>query len=463
MSKEVFDVAILGGGPAGYVCAIKCAQLGMRVACIERRKYLGGTCLNEGCIPSKTLLNSSYMYYTAKKDFEKLGIKFDSLSFDLTKMMQNKQNVLTELGRGIDFLFKKNKISLFCGVGRITSCDSEVKELCVDDGQTVFAKKIVIATGSNTAQFLDVKFDEDVILSSAGALQLSLVPKTLVVVGAGAIGLEMASIWSRLGSDVTVVEYADRIATTCDIDVSAHLIKSLKKQGVKFHTSSKIEEIAKKEDGSGVEIKFAKAGDQLSITAEKVLIAVGRRPNTEGIGVELETDLRGFVKVDDKFMTNLDGVYAVGDVIAGPMLAHKAEEEGVAVAEVLAGGSGHIGWIPSVIYTHPEVASVGKTEQEVKEIGINYKSSKFPFSANSRAKTNNDTDGFVKIIVDEFDTILGVHIIGPNASTIIAEAVVAMEYGASAEDLARTCHSHPDLNEAVKEAALGAFFKPIHS
>lgn len=460
MPEKEFDIIVIGGGPAGYVCSIKAAQLGMKVACIEKRASLGGTCLNEGCIPSKALLHSSYSYYSAKKDFDILGIECSRIKLNLEKMMKNKSRIVTELGQGIDFLFKKNKVTLFNGEGSIVG-DGGTEKKCVSisGSETIYGKHIVLATGSEPAELPFIKCDEKNVLSSRGALELDHLPKSMIVVGGGAIGLEMASIWSRLGSEVTLIEYADRITATSDSEVSASLLKSLTKQQITFHLSSKITAI---ENGKTVHASFEKDGKTIQISAEKILIAIGRRPYLGNIGIELDKSETGFIKVDKHFQTSTPGIYAIGDVIPGVMLAHKAEEEAIAVAEVLAGRTPHVGWIPSVIYTHPEVASVGKTEDELKTIGVQYKSSKFPFAANSRARTTNDTEGFVKILVDAHDTILGVHIIGPSAASLIAEAVLAMEYGASAEDIARTCHSHPDLNEAVKEAALGAFFKSIH-
>ncbi|WP_448605729.1 dihydrolipoyl dehydrogenase [Neorickettsia risticii] len=461
MSEKEFDVVVIGGGPAGYVCSIKAAQLGMRVACVEKRTSLGGTCLNEGCIPSKALLHSSYAYYSAKKHFDVLGVECSDVKLNLTKMMENKSRIVTELSQGIEFLFKKNKVTRFTGTGSIIdNGDTEKKSIIIDKTEIIHTKYVVLATGSEAAELPFIRCDEKSILSSRGALELDSVPKSMIIVGGGAIGLEMASIWSRLGTEVTLIEYANRIAATSDGEVSNYLLKSLTKQDIKFYLSSRITEIKKEKFLSAT---FEKDEKIESISAEKILVAVGRRPYSANIGVELEKNPSGFIKVDKNFQTSIPGIYAIGDVIPGVMLAHKAEEEGVAVAEILAGRTGHVGWIPSVIYTHPEVASVGKTEEELKAIGVKYKASKFPFAANSRAKTTNDTEGFVKMLVDEHDTILGVHIVGPSASSLIAEAVLAMEYGASAEDIARTCHSHPDLNEAMKEAALGAFFKPIHS
>lgn len=496
MEENIFDLIVIGGGPAGYVCSIKAAQLGQKVACIEKRNSLGGTCLNEGCIPSKTLLNSSYLYSQAHNSFKKLGIEIKDIKHNLTinldSMMKNKNDVIKDLSQGINFLFKKNKISLFKGNAKIISVDNTSKEISVSisNSEIIKAKNVVIATGSVAAELPGIPFNESNILSSKGALELQNIPKSLIVVGGGAIGLEMASVWNRLGSKVTVIEYADRIAANMDFDISDYLLKSLEKQGINFCLSAKINEIkevsesSKSKAGFPKELiaKFTKTNVNTDIekdgktenklqemSAEKVLVSIGRKPYIGDLLEEGDTQLKleknpqGFIKVNENFETNIKNIYAIGDVIAGPMLAHKGEEEGVAVAEILAGKKAHIGWVPSVIYTHPEAASVGKTEQELKKIGLEYKVSKFPFSANSRARANNDTEGLVKVLVDKFDTILGVHIVNSQAATMIAEAVLAMEYGASAEDIARTCHSHPDLNEAFKEAALGAFFKPIHS
>ena len=461
MANKVFDLIVIGGGPAGYVCSIKAAQLGMSVACIEKRDSLGGTCLNEGCIPSKTLLNSSYLYYQANNNFKKLGIEIKNIKVNLDDMMKNKNDIIHDLAKGIDFLFKKNKIELFKGSGKIIST-KEIKSVSISGSETIQGKNIVVATGSASTEIPNIKFDEKDILSSKGALELKKIPESMIVVGGGAIGLEMASVWNRLGTKVTVIEFLDKIAATSDYEISDYLLQCLTKQGIKFHLSSKISDIKKSPDKNLI-AKFVQKNSEKEISAEKVLIAIGRRPYTGNLGVELEKNPHGFIKVNENFETSVKGVYAIGDVIPGPMLAHKSEEDGIAVAEIISGKKSHIGWIPSVIYTHPEVASVGKTEQEIKDIGIEYKISKFPFSSNSRAKANNDTEGFVKIIVDKFDTILGIHIIGAQAATMIPEAVLAMEYGASSEDIAKTCHSHPDFNEAIKEAALGAFFKPIHS
>ncbi len=450
-----YDVIVIGGGPGGYVCAIKAAQLGMKVACVEMRKELGGTCLNEGCIPSKALLHSSHLYYEVNNNLAQHGINISGdIKLDLSTMMSRKSKLVKELCNGINFLFKSNKVDKITGYGSIK--DSNTVLVQTDDGEkSLSTKYIVIATGSVTANLPGVKIDEEQILSSTGALELKTVPKSLAVIGGGVIGLEMGSVWSRLGSEVTVIEYCDKIIPNMDNDISIAMTKSLKKQGIKFSLSTKVNTIEK--SGESIKIEC----DKESFTVEKVLVAIGRKPNTDNFNVK--KDHRGFIQVNDRYETSVPGVFAIGDAIPGPMLAHKAEEEGVAVAEILTGKSPHVGYIPAVIYTHPEVASIGYTEQELKEKGIKYKVGKFPFAANSRAKAVGDTEGFVKIIVDQYDTILGGHIFGPQAGTLIGELGVAMEYGASSEDIARICHSHPDLNEAIKEAALAAYFKAIHN
>lgn len=460
MSEKIFDLIIIGGGPGGYVCAIKAAQLGFKVACIEMRKQLGGTCLNEGCIPSKNLLNSTHHYYYAKKNFKNIGIDCSNLEIDLTQMMKNKDQVISDLGKGIDFLFKKNKVEKFTGIGKIIKAEGEIKQVTVtpeeEPSSTLSSKYIVIATGS-TVNELNFKIDEKKILSSKGALCLTKIPESMLVIGGGVIGVELASVWSRLGAKVTVIEYSDKITPSMDSEISHTLQKTLEKQGVKFQLSCKLEALEIKDE------KVVATTKNSTFEAELALIAAGRKPYLGDIGVKLETDAKGHLVVNKKFETNIKGVFAIGDIIKGPMLAHKAEEEGAAVAELLHGRSTHHGFIPSVIYTSPEVASVGQTEEELNKLNISYKVSKFPFAANSRAKATGETEGFIKIIVDQNDTIIGIHIIGPQAGTLIAIAVVAMEYTASAEDIASICFSHPDFTEVFKEAALGAFFKPIHN
>ncbi len=451
-----YDVIVIGSGPGGYVCAIKAAQLGLRVACIEEREVVGGTCLNEGCIPSKVLLHSSGLFYEAKYNFENHGVKIDRIGVDLNKMMSRKEKIVSDLNSGIKYLFKANKIELIKGRGTI--CGDNKVIINNNSKESLLTKYIVIATGSTSKTIPCVKVDEKDILSSTGALDLNAIPKRMAVIGGGVIGLELGSIWSRLGSKVIILEYSDKIIPTMDADISILTQKLLVKQGMEFKLSTKVESVEKV--GNSIIIKYNE-GEVLEV--DKALVAIGRKPNTEKLGVELERNQHGFILVNKKFETNLPGVFAIGDVIPGPMLAHKAEKEGIAVAEIIACQSAHIGFIPSVIYTHPEAASVGYTEQEVKGMNIKYKVGKFPFTANSRAKATGETDGFVKIIVDKDDTIIGAHIIGPQAGTLINELVLAMEYGASAEDISMVCHSHPDFNEAINEAALAACFKAIHS
>ncbi|MCD6034930.1 MAG: dihydrolipoyl dehydrogenase [Rickettsiales bacterium] len=463
-----FDLVVIGGGPGGYVAAIKAAQLGMNVACVEKRGVLGGTCLNVGCIPSKALLNSSEKFEDASKHFAGHGIKIKGLELDLKAMMGNKDNVVSNLTKGIEGLFKKNKITYLKGTGIIKSAgEVEVKgEKGASD--IIKTKRILIATGSEVMPLPGVEIDEDRIVSSTGALELSEVPKKLVVIGGGVIGLELGSVWRRLGSEVTVVEYLDRIAPTSDGEVSKEFKKILEKQGVIFKLGTKV--TGAKVAGKSVTLTLepAKGGAAENLKADVVLVAIGRRAFTNGLGLEaagVQKDERGRINVDHHFETNVKGIYAIGDVIAGPMLAHKAEEDGIAAVEIMAGQKGHVDYdkVPGVIYTHPEVAAVGKTEEQLKEAGIEYNVGKFPFLANSRARANVDTDGFVKILAcKKTDQILGAHIIGPQAGVLLAELVLGMEYKASSEDIARTCHSHPDLSEAVKEAALAAFSKAIH-
>ncbi len=453
---EQFDVVVIGGGPAGYVASIKAAQLGLKVACVESRGALGGTCLNVGCIPSKAMLHSSELFDEAANHFEAHGIKA-SVKLDLKGMLGRKDKVVKDLTAGIEFLFKKNKVTYVQGHGTITAKDE------VTVGKDVYkTKNILIATGSNVTPLPGVEIDEKQVVSSTGALSLEKVPEHLVVIGGGVIGLEMGSVWRRLGAKVTVVEYLDRIAPTMDGEVSKQFQRILAKQGMEFLTSTKVTAVKKDKKGVKVTVEPAKGGDAQTLDADVVLVAIGRKPNTDKLGLEnvgITLDERGRIPVNGKLQTAVANIYAVGDVIAGPMLAHKAEEDGIAAVENMAGQHGHVDWdmVPSVIYTMPEVASIGKTEEQLKEAGVPYKVGKFPFSANSRAKAVGQTEGFVKVLAHkDYDTVLGVHIIGPQAGTMIAEAVTAMTYGASAEDMARTCHSHPDLNEAVKEAALAA-------
>ena len=464
--SEKFDVTVIGGGPGGYVCAIRLSQLGFKTACIESRSTLGGTCLNIGCIPSKSLLNLSENFHKAK-NFNKIGIETGEIKLNLSKMMENKDKAVTTLTKGVEFLFKKNKISYFKGIGSFKSLN-EIS--IVRDGKemTITTGKTIISTGSEPVSLPGIDFDEEKILSSTGALSISSLPKKMIVVGGGYIGLEMGSVWSRLGTEVQVIEFLEHITPGMDKEISNEFMKILKKQGIKFQLNTKVEKITKKNNGVIIEISN-KNGDKNKLEADVVLISVGRKPftnnlNLENIGVDL--DKKGRVKVNKNFETNIKNVYAIGDVIEGPMLAHKAEEEGIAVAELIAGQSGHVNYdvIPGVVYTSPEVASVGKTEEQLKEKGISYKIGKFPFVANSRAKAIDDSEGFVKILADSVtDKVLGVHIIGPHAGEIIAEMSVAMEFSASSEDIARTCHAHPTFSEAIKEAALSVDKRQIHS
>jgi dihydrolipoamide dehydrogenase len=462
-----FDLIVIGGGPGGYVCAIRAAQLGLKTACVESRGTLGGTCLNVGCIPSKSLLNLSENFHKAKKDFFNQGIEVSEVKLNIEKMMKSKTKSVQVLTKGVEFLFKKNKVSYLKGKGVIFSPTSVV---VYDEGKKTSynTKNIVIATGSSASSLPGVNIDEKNIISSTAALSLSSVPKSFVVIGGGYIGLEMGSVWKRLGSEVTVIENLPFITPGMDREVSNEFQKILAKQGIKFKLNSKVLSI--KDLGSEVKIEYQnnEKNNKETILADKTLIAVGRKPYTEGLNlnkVGVKKDDKGRIKVDSKFQTSVKNIYAIGDVIDGPMLAHKAEEEGIAVAELLAGQSGHVNYdvIPGVIYTSPEVAYVGKSEEQLKKDSITYKIGKFPFIANSRAKVNNETDGFVKILADsKTDRVLGVHIIGPHCGDMIAEMALAMEFGASAEDIARTCHAHPTHTEAIKEAALAVDKRPIH-
>ena len=463
---EEFDVVVIGGGPGGYVCAIRAAQLGNKTACIESRGALGGTCLNVGCIPSKSLLHASEMYSKAQNEFQHIGINTGALSLDLAKMMDHKAKSVEGLTKGIEFLFKKNKVTYLKGHGSFK--DKNTLEVKDSSGsvQEIKAKNIIIATGSSVLSLPNIKVDEDTIVSSTGALSLKKVPKKLIVIGGGVIGLEMGSVWLRLGSEVEVIEYMDHITPGMDREICDNFLKILKKQGMKFHLSTKVLDVKKSSDGATVFVE--NNGQKMEMTGDIVLMSVGRKPNTEGLNLEaagINKDQKGRISIDKKFKTNVDNVYAIGDVVEGPMLAHKAEDEGMAVAEFISGKYGHVNHdtIPGVIYTSPEVAAVGKTEEQLKQAGIEYNVGKFPFMANSRAKINNDADGFVKILADKAtDKILGVHMIGPDVGTMIAEVVLAMEFGASAEDIARTCHAHPTLTEAVREAALAVDKRAIH-
>jgi dihydrolipoamide dehydrogenase len=462
-----YDLIVIGTGPGGYVCAIRAAQLGLKVAVVEKRPTHGGTCLNVGCIPSKALLHASEAYAEAAHDFAAMGIKVKP-ELDLAAMLAFKDAGVKGNVDGVAFLLKKNKIDAYQGLGTIKA--PHQVEVTNDKGktQTLETKAIVIATGSEVAPMPGIDIDEKRIISSTGALELPKVPRRLVVIGGGYIGLELGSVWSRLGSDVTVVEMLHSITPGLDAELAKQLQRILQKQGLTFELGAKVTKVDAKGKSVKVTIEPVDGGKAETLECDVVLVAIGRVPNTEGIGladVGVETHARGGVIVDHNFQTNVPRIYAIGDVIAGPMLAHKAEEEGIAVAEDLAGQAGHVNYdvIPSVVYTAPEVASVGKTEEQLKEDGVHYKVGKFPFTANGRAKVNRTTDGFVKVLADETtDRVLGVHIIGPDAGTMIAEAAVLMEFGGSAEDLARTCHAHPTLNEAVKEAALAVDKRPIH-
>ncbi|WP_249692625.1 dihydrolipoyl dehydrogenase [Stappia sp. WLB 29] len=466
-----FDLVVIGTGPGGYVCAIKAAQLGLKVAVVEKRATHGGTCLNIGCIPSKAMLHTSELFEEAAEHFEDFGIKIGKPKLDLKAMMGHKQKTIDGNVSGIEFLFKKNKVTPFHGTGRILAAGRV--EVTAEDGskQEIEAKSIVIATGSDVAPLPGVEIDEKQIVSSTGALELDKVPGKLVVVGAGVIGLELGSVWRRLGSEVTVVEFMDKILGPMDADISRNFQRILKKQGVEFHLSSRVTAVEKTGKQLVVTVEPAGGGEAAAKTleADVVLVAIGRRPYTSGLGLDevgVALDERGRVKTDGHYQTNVPGIYAIGDVIAGPMLAHKAEDEGVALAEILAGQAGHVnyGVIPGVVYTSPEVAEVGKSEEALKAEGVSYKVGKFAFIANGRAKATNHTEGFVKVLADaETDKVLGVHIIGHGAGEMIHEAAVLMEFGGSAEDLARTCHAHPTMSEAVKEAAMAAFAKPIHA
>ena len=464
--SEKFDVTVIGGGPGGYVSAIRLSQLGLKTACIESRGTLGGTCLNIGCIPSKSLLNLSESFYKAK-NFEKIGIETGEIKLNLEKMMKNKDKAVTVLTKGVEFLFKKNKVTYFKGIGSFKS-SNEI--LIINDNQETIinTKKTIISTGSEPISLPGTDFDEEKILSSTGSLSISSLPKKMVVVGGGYIGLEMGSVWSRLGTEVQVIEFLDHITPGMDKEISIEFLKILKKQGIKFELNTKVEKITKSKDGVIIETSN-KEGNKKKFEVDVVLISVGRKPFTKNLNLEkvgVEVDEKGRIKVNKNFETNSKNIYAIGDVIEGPMLAHKAEEEGIAVAELIAGQSGHVNYdvIPGVVYTSPEVASVGKTEEQLKEKGISYKIGKFPFMANSRAKAIDEPEGFVKILADSVtDKVLGAHIIGPHAGEMIAEISVAMEFGASSEDIARTCHAHPTFSEAIKEAALSVDKRQIHS
>ncbi|MCE2927114.1 MAG: dihydrolipoyl dehydrogenase [Rickettsiales bacterium] len=458
-----FDLVVIGGGPGGYVAAIRASQLGMNVACVEMRGSLGGTCLNVGCIPSKALLSSSHKFHDAQHHFAEMGIK-GNVSLDLPTMLAKKDKIVLDLTKGIEFLFKKNKVTYVKGRGAIKSAS----EVVVDGKETIKTKRILIATGSDVMRLPGVDIDEKKIVSSTGALNLNPVPQHLVVVGGGVIGLEMGSVWKRLGAKVTVIEYLGNIGGYMDAEVAAQFQKILTKQGIEFKLGMKVTSADSKGKGVSLTVEPAKGGAAEKLEADVVLVSIGRKPYTENLGLEkvgVKLDNRGRIEVDSHFETNVKGIYAIGDVIPGPMLAHKAEEDGVVAVENMMGQKSHIDYnlVPGVVYTWPEVANVGKTEEELKAAGADYKVGKFPFMANSRGKAVGETEGFVKLLADsKTDRLLGAHIIGPDAGTLIHEACLVMEFGGSAEDLARTCHAHPTLNEAVKEAGLAAQSRAIH-
>ncbi len=470
MADNSYDFLVIGGGPGGYVAAIRAAQLGMNVALVEKRATLGGTCLNVGCIPSKALLHSSHHFEAAGGELAEHGVKTGKVSLDLKAMMKRKDGVVGDTIKGVDFLMKKNKITRLAGSAAITGKGQVTFTPSGKKGKAekLTAKHIVIATGSDVAPLPGVDVDEKNILSSTGALELSKIPKSLIVVGAGVIGLELGSVWRRLGAKVTVVEFLDTILPGMDGEVCKQMQRVLAKQGLDFKLSSKVTGAKSTKTGVKLSVEPVEGGKAESLSAEKVLVAIGRRPYTEGLGLKeagVAMDKHGFVTVDGNFATNVEGVYAIGDVIGGVMLAHKAEEEGLALAEIIAGQAGHVNYsaIPGIVYTWPEVASLGATEESLKEDGIDYNTGKFPFAANARARAMGDIDGFVKILADgESDEILGVHIIGPAAGDLIQEAVIAMEFGGTAEDIARSSHGHPGLSEVVKEAALDVANRALH-
>ncbi|GBE85806.1 hypothetical protein BKA93DRAFT_787135 [Sparassis latifolia] len=470
-ASEPYDTVIIGGGPGGYVAAIKAAQHGLKTACIEKRGALGGTCLNVGCIPSKAMLNNSHIYHSTQHDTQRRGIDVAGVTLNLPQMLKAKDDAVTSLTSGVEFLFRQNKVDYIKGTASFLSTTRLNVQLNEGGETEVEGKNIIIATGSDVAPFPGggIEIDEDQIVSSTGALSLPKVPEKMVVIGGGVIGLELGSVWSRLGAQVTVVEFLSGIGGAgIDEEIAKQFQRTLSKQGIKFLLNTKVTAAEKRDGKVYVNTESAKGGKEETLEADVVLVSVGRRPYTTGLGLDkigVELDPKGRIIIDDQFNTSVHGIKCIGDVTFGPMLAHKAEEEGIAAVEYIKSGHGHVNYhaIPAVVYTYPEVSWVGKTEQELKAAGVEYKVGKFPFTANSRAKTNLETEGLVKFLTEkETDRILGVHIMGPNAGEMIAEAVVAIEYGASSEDIARTCHAHPTLSEAFKEAAMAAWDKPIH-
>jgi dihydrolipoamide dehydrogenase len=467
MADNSFDVTVIGGGPGGYVAAIRAAQLGMNVALVEKSKTLGGTCLNVGCIPSKALLHSSHLFAEAGHGFAGHGIKTGKIELDLKAMMAHKDGVVGDTVKGVDFLIKKNKITRYLGAGAIAAPGSVTVTPEKGKAETITTKNIIIATGSDVATLAGVDIDEKQIVSSTGALTLSKVPKKMIVVGAGVIGLEMGSVWLRLGAEVTVIEFLGSILLGMDGEVCKTMQRILEGQGMKFKLNAKVTGAKSAKSGVTLNVEPVDGGETQELKADVVLVAIGRRPYTDGLGLEnvgIQLE-RGFIPVDGNLQTTAAGIYAIGDVVGGLMLAHKAEDEGVAVAELLAGQAGHVNYdaIPGIVYTAPEVAGLGQTEEQLKDAGIAYNAGKFPFMANARARAMDATDGFVKILADaETDEVLGVHIVGAAAGDLIQECVVAMEFGGSAEDIARTCHGHPGLSEVVKEAALAVAGRALH-
>ena len=468
MADKTYDVVIIGGGPGGYVAAIRAAQLGMKVACVEKRGDLGGTCLNIGCIPSKALLHSSELYAETQHSLAENGIEVGDVQLDLAKMMARKDKVVRDLTKGVEFLFKKNKVDYIRGAGSIPRPGEVAVELLDGGSEVLKAGNIIIATGSRPMSLPGIEIDEERIVTSTGALALTKVPKKMVVIGAGVIGLELGSVWSRLGSKVTVLEFLDHILPGMDREVCKQAQRVLTKQGLEFKLQSKVTGAARTKSSVSVQFESSKDGKEAEIKANVVLVCIGREPYTDGLGLSelgVELDDRGFIQVDELFRTSVPGVYAIGDCVPGPMLAHKAEEDGVVCVEMLAGQSGHVDYnlIPCVVYTWPEIAGVGQTEEQLKQAGVDYRVGKFPFQANSRSRATGDTDGLVKILADaRTDEVLGVHILGPLAGDLVQEAVIAMEFGATAEDIARTVHHHPGMGEAVREAALAVAGRAIH-